>query len=129
MRYSCTMMSPSDTSLEEDEGADVDGVDRDGAEREGRATESVCRDLNCALLCLTVVVSMAHMTEKWAEEGKGTEKWCKIRVIAEGKMSLSWVVVSLYTSIRERIKCEGKSIVRCSNKESKNRAQGFVIEL
>ena len=73
---------------------------------------------------------MAHMTKKWSEEGKGTEKWRKICMIAEGKMSLSWVAVmslswvavSLYTSIRERIKCEGKSIVRCSNKESKNRA-------
>ena len=31
---------------------------------------------------------MAHMTEKWAEEGKGTEKWRKIRVIAEWKNEL-----------------------------------------
>ena len=72
---------------------------------------------------------MAHMTEKWLEEGKGTEKWHRIRVIAEGKMSLSRVAVSLYASIIERIKCEGKSIVRCSNKESKNRVQGSVMEL
>ena len=50
-------------------------LDRDGAEREGRATESVCCDLNCASLCLTIVESMAHMTEKWAEERKGIEKW------------------------------------------------------
>ena len=60
---------------------------------------------------------MAHMTEKWLEKGKGTEKWHKIRVIAEGKMVLSWVVVSLNTSIIERKKCEGKSIVRCSKRE------------
>ena len=71
---------------------------------------------------------MAHITGKWSKEGKGTEKWHKIHVIAEGKISLSRVVVSLYTSIIERIKCEGKSIVRCSNKESKNQAQCFVIE-
>ena len=32
---------------------------------------------------------MGHMTEKWSEEGKGTEKWRKILVIAEGTMSLS----------------------------------------
>ena len=83
MRYSCTMMSPSDTSLEEDDGADVDGVDRDGAEREGRAIESVCCDLNCTSLCLTVATSMANMTEKWVEEGKGTKKWHKILVIAK----------------------------------------------
>ena len=112
-------MSPRVTSLVENEGADVDGADRDGAEWEGGAAKSVCRDLNCASLCLTVATSMAHLTEKWVEEGKGTEKWCKILMIAEGKISLSQVAVSLNTFIRERIKCEGKSIVRCSNKERK----------
>ena len=99
MRCSCVMMSTSATSLVEEEGAVVDGAERDGAEREGGATEFDCRDLNCTLLHLTVVASMAHMTEKWLEEGKGTEKWHKICVIAEGKMSLSWFAVSLYTSI------------------------------
>ena len=29
------------------------------------------------------------MMEKWLEEGKGTEKWRRILVIGEGKMSLS----------------------------------------
>ena len=115
MHSSYAMMSPSDISLVEDEG-----VERDGVEREGGATESVCRDLNCDSLCLTIVASMAQMIEKWAEERKGIEKWHKIRVITEGKMSLLQVVVSLYTSIRERIKCEGKSIVRCSRRENKN---------
>ena len=122
-------MSPSDTSLKEEEEVDMDGANRDGAEREGKATEFICRDLNCASLRLTVAASMAHMTKKWVEEGKGTKKWRKILVIAEGKMSLSRVAISLNTSIREIIKCEGKSIVRCSNKESKNQARGFVIEL
>ena len=69
------------------------------------------------------------MTEKWSEEGKETEKWHRIRVIAEGKMSLSRVAVSLYTSKIEKIKCKGKSIVRCSNKASKNQARGSMIEL
>ena len=69
------------------------------------------------------------MTRKCSKEGKGTEKWHRIRMIAEGKMSLSRVAVSLYTSKIERMKCEEKSIVRCSNKDSKNRARGFVIEL
>ena len=67
-------MPPSDTLLEEDEGADMDGADRDRAEREGRAAESICRDLNCASLRLTVTEFMAHMTKKWVEEGKGTKK-------------------------------------------------------
>ena len=44
---------------------------------------------NCALLYFTVAASMAHMKVKWLDKGKGTEKWCKILVIAEGKMSLS----------------------------------------
>ena len=57
------------------------------------------------------------------------EKRHKIRVIVEGKMSLSRVAVSLYTSIRERIKCEGKSIMRCSKKQRKNQARGSMIEL
>ena len=61
--------------------------------------------------------------------GEETEKWHKVRVIVERKMSLLRVAVSLNTSIIERIKCEGKSIVKCSNKESKNRAQGSMIEL
>ena len=94
----------------------------DGVEWEGGAAESDCRDLNCASLRLMVAASIAHMIEKWSEKGKGTKKWHRIRVIAEGKMSLSRVVVSLYISKIERIKCEEKSIVRCSNKESKNRA-------
>ena len=72
---------------------------------------------------------MAHMIEKWSEEGKGTEKWHRIRVIVEEKMSLSRVAVSLNTSKIERMKCEGKSIVRCSNKENKNQARGSVVEL
>ena len=57
-------MSLSDTSLVEEEGADVDGVKQDRAEREGGAAESDCRDLNYASLCLTVAASMALMTEK-----------------------------------------------------------------
>ena len=107
----------------------MDGADQDRGEQEGGATESDCRDLNCASLCLTVAASIAHMTEKGSKEGKGTKKWHKIRVIAERKMSLSRVAVSLYTSIIERIKCEGKSIVRCSNKDRKNLAQSSIIEL
>ena len=83
------MMSPRVTSLVEEEGADVDGAEGDGAEWEGGATDPDCLDLNCALLRLTVAASMAHMKVKWSNAGKGTEKWRKILVIAEGNMSLS----------------------------------------
>ena len=107
----------------------MDGADQDGAEQEGGAAESDYHELNYAWLCLTVATSMAHMTKKWSKEGKEMEKWRKICMITKGKMSLSWVAVSLYTSIMERIKCEGKSIVTCFNKESKNQALGSVIEL
>ena len=129
MRCSCIMISSRVTLPIEEKGANVDGADRDGAKREGGTAESDCRDLNCTLLRLTITASMAHMTKKWSEEGKGTEKWHKIRMIVEGKMSLSRVAVSLNTSIIERIKCEGKSIVRCLRRERKNRARGLVIEL
>ena len=90
MRCSYAMMSPSITSPIEEEGADVDGVERDGVEREGGVAESNCLDRNCASLHFTVAVSMAHMKVKWSDKGKGTEKWRKILVITEGKMSLSW---------------------------------------
>ena len=58
MRYSCAMISPRDTSLEEG-GADVDGVERDGAERDGAereegAVESDYRDRSWASLHLTI---------------------------------------------------------------------------
>ena len=45
-----------------------------------------------------------HITCKWSETGKGIEKWHKILVIAEGKMSLLRVAVSLCTSMIERMK-------------------------
>ena len=70
---------------------------------------------------------MAHMTVKWSEEGKGTEKWCKILVIAEGKMSLSWDTESRWISIIDKMKWEEKSTVRCSSSDNKNRARGFVM--
>ena len=88
MCCSYAMMSPKDTSPEE-KGADADGAERDGAKREKGVAESDCRDRNWASLRLTVAESMAHMMVKWSEEGKGTEKWHKILVIAEGKMSIS----------------------------------------
>ena len=41
------MMSPKDTSLEEEEGVDVGRAEQDGVKREGDV-ESCCRNLNCA---------------------------------------------------------------------------------
>ena len=110
-------MSLTITPLIEKEGADVDR-----AEGVGGVIVLDHFDRNCASLRLTVAWSMAHIKGKWSKKGKGTEKWHKICMIAERKMSLSQIVVSLYISITERIKCEVKSIVRCSNKESKNQA-------
>ena len=52
-------------------------------------------ECSCASLLLTIAAFMAFITEKWSEAGKGIEKWRKSLVIAEGKMSLSRVVVSL----------------------------------
>ena len=47
---------------------------------------------------------MAHIKEKGSDARKGTEKWRKILMIAEGKMSLSRDAESLWTSMIERIK-------------------------
>ena len=57
--------------------------------REG-GVESCCRDLDSASLRFTIATSMAHMKVKGSNTGEGTEKWRKILVIAEGKISLSW---------------------------------------
>ena len=53
-------MSPNDTSLMEEEGAEVDGANRDGVEWEGGAVDS-CRDLNYASLRFMVAAFMAQM--------------------------------------------------------------------
>ena len=82
------MMPPKDTSLKEEEGADVGRAEQDGVGWEG-GVESYCHDLNCASLCFTVAASMAHTKVKGLDAGKMMEKWHKILVIAEGKMSLS----------------------------------------
>ena len=47
-------MSPSDTSLKEEEGADVDRANRDGVEWEGEAADLDYLNLNCTSLRLTV---------------------------------------------------------------------------
>ena len=56
------MMSPIDTLLVEEEGADVVQADQDGAGPEG-AAESIYRDLNCTLLRLTVAFYGTNMSE------------------------------------------------------------------
>ena len=87
------------TLLAEEEGADVDG-----AEGVGGAADLDCLEQNYALLHLTVAASIAPITWKWSNKGKGIKKWRKILVIAEGKMSLSRVAKSLYTFMIERMK-------------------------
>ena len=129
MRCSCAMTSPSVTLTLAKEEVDVDGVERDGTKREGGAAESDYLNRNFTSLRFTVAASMAHMKVKWSDKGKGIEKWCKILVIAEGKMSLSRDTESRWTSIIDRMKWEGKSIVKCLRRDYKNRVQGSVMEL
>ena len=83
---------------------EVEGAEVDGVEGVGGAAVLNRLDQNCASLRLIVAASIAHITLKWSDMGKGTEKWCKILLIAQGKMSLSQVAESLYTSRIERIK-------------------------
>ena len=84
MRFSCAMKASRVTPPTE-----VKGVEVDEAEGVGGVIILDCLDRNCTSLRLMVAASMAHITEKWSETGKGIEKWHKIRVIAKGKMSLS----------------------------------------
>ena len=93
------MIASRVTPLAEEEGAEVDG-----AEEVGGAAVPDRLEHSCTSLRLMVAAFMAHITWKWSEMGKETKKWHKILVIAEGKMSLSQVVVSLYTSMIDRIK-------------------------
>ena len=109
--------------------AKVEGAKVDGAEGVERVANLDRLERNYASLRLTVAASIAPITCKWLDKGKGIEKWRKILMIAKGKMSLSQVAISLYTSMMERIKWDKKSIVRCSKSESKNQARGLVIEL
>ena len=83
----------------EEEGAKVDE-----AEGMGGAANPDRFEHSYVSLCLTVVASMTHITWKWPKMGKGTEKWRKILVIAEGKMNLSRVAISLYTYMMEKMK-------------------------
>ena len=53
MRCSYAMMSPKDTSPEE-EGVDAEGLERVGAEQEEGAVKSDCREQNWGSLRLTV---------------------------------------------------------------------------
>ena len=54
------MMSPSDTSLVEEEGANVEQADRDGAGWVG-VVESVYHDLNYTSVHFTIATSMAQI--------------------------------------------------------------------
>ena len=83
---------------------EVEGAKVDGAEGVGEVADLDHLERSCASLYLMVVASMAHTTWKWSEMGKGIEKWRKILVIAEGKMSLSRVAESLCTCMIERMK-------------------------
>ena len=80
------------------------GVEMDGAEEVGGVANLDCLEQNYVLLRLTVVASIAPIMWKWSNRGKGIEKWRKILVIAEGKMSLSRVAESLCTSMIEIMK-------------------------
>ena len=93
------MITSMVTPLAEEEGAKVDG-----AEGVRGAVDPDRLERSCASLHLTIVASMAPITWKWSDTGKGIEKWCKILVIAEGNISLSHVTKSLYTFMMERMK-------------------------
>ena len=95
----CIIQHSRVTPPVEEEGADVDeAIEAGGIAVLGHLERS------CTSLRLTVVASIAPIIEKWSDKGKGTKKWHKILVIAEGKINLSRVAESLYISMIERMK-------------------------
>ena len=80
-----------------------EGIEVDGAKRVGVVVNPDRLECSYSSLHLTIPASIAPMTGKGLEERKGTSKWRKSLVIAEGKMSLSRVAESLYTSMIERM--------------------------
>ena len=75
--------------------AEVEEAEVDGAKEAGGATVPECLNRNYASLCLTILAFIAPMTWKGSEEGKGTSKWRKSLMIAEEKVSLTQVAISL----------------------------------
>ena len=73
MRCSCTMMSPKDTSPEE-EGRDANGVNWDGAEREEGAAEFDYRDRNWGLATFNGSVIYGTHDGKVVGRGKRNKK-------------------------------------------------------
>ena len=91
------MMASRVTPAAKEEEAKVEGV-----EKEEGTTEAIGASVsthgrfgqNWALLRRTKLALMAPIVVKYGESGMRMEKWRRIHVIAEGKMSLSCVAVS-----------------------------------
>ena len=118
-------MSSRVTLLVEEEGADVDGAE--GVEG---AIDPDCLHRNYASLCLTVAASIAPITEKWLDKEKGIEKWHKIHVIVERKMSLSRVAESLYIYDKKnemRRKIYTKMLKKGKQKPSMRLCDRFIV--
>ena len=71
----------------------------------------------------------APVVGKRGERGMGMWKCWRIRVIDEGKISLSRVAVSRYTSSIDVMKWEEKSMERSSKRDRRKRGQGLVMKL
>ena len=66
----------------------------EGVEGVGGAANLDRLERSCASLRLTVVASMAHITWKWSETGKGTEKWHKILTTSLKNLTLPLTKIS-----------------------------------
>ena len=87
--------------------AEVEGAEEDdGIAKAAGSVGSICGHFgrSWASLCFTEPTLMVPMVVKKGEEGMGINKCLKIHVTAEGKMSLSRVAVSKYTSRIDVIK-------------------------
>ena len=90
------MMASKVTPATEKEGAEVEEAEEEGAIGAIGSPVSTRGSFNQSWVSLRRIepVLIAPMVVKKGKEGIGMEKCQRIHVITEGKMSLSWVVVS-----------------------------------
>ena len=91
-------MASKVTPATEEEGVEVEEAEKEGGIGATKSYVSVRGRFSQSWVCQTVLALMAPMVVKKGESGIGMKKWRRICVIAKGKMSLSWVAVSKYTS-------------------------------
>ena len=70
---------------------------------------------------------MAHIMEKWSDEGKGMEKWRKILMIAEGNVITMFMNLRPLAKGRHGVKRRSPQAVGRSQKEDMSSSLDTVL--